>query len=331
MSVLNLSAVLSSRALWATGPSGVPTADVAIDVRDLRMRYGRTDVLHGISFTARRGEVLAVLGPNGAGKTTTIEILEGFRMRSAGQVRVLGVDPAHGGEAWRARLGVVLQSWRDHAKWQVRELLAHLGSYYAPYSEPGRRRPWDVDELIAAVGLTEHAGKRVRRLSGGQRRRLDVAIGIVGRPELLFLDEPTAGFDPEARRDFHDLVHRLADQEEATIVLTTHDLDEAERLADRILILAGGQIIADSSADELSRRMSTQAEVRWSRDGQRFVHPADEPTRFVRDLFRQYGESIEDLEVRRASLEDTYMALVRQSESGADRDAPGRLFPVVAR
>jgi ABC-2 type transport system ATP-binding protein len=331
MSVLNLSAVLSSRALWATGPSGVPAADVAIDVRDLRMRYGRTDVLHGISFTAHRGEVLAVLGPNGAGKTTTIEILEGFRMRSAGQVSVLGVDPAHGGEAWRARLGVVLQSWRDHAKWQVRELLVHLGAYYAPYSEPGRRRPWDVDELIAAVGLTEHARKKVRRLSGGQRRRLDVAIGIVGRPELLFLDEPTAGFDPEARRDFHDLVHRLADQEEATIVLTTHDLDEAERLADRILILAGGQIIADGSADELSRRMSTQAEVRWSRDGQRFVHPADEPTRFVRDLFRQYGESIEDLEVRRASLEDTYMALVRQAESGADGDVPARLFSVVAR
>jgi ABC-2 type transport system ATP-binding protein len=295
------------------------------------MRYGRTDVLDGISFTARRGEVLAVLGPNGAGKTTTIEILEGFRMRSAGRVSVLGVDPAHGGEAWRARLGVVLQSWRDHAKWQVRELLAHLGSYYAPYSEPGRRRPWDVDELIAAVGLTEHAHKKVRRLSGGQRRRLDVAIGIVGRPELLFLDEPTAGFDPEARRDFHDLVHRLADQEEATIVLTTHDLDEAERLADRILILAGGRIIADGSADELSHRMSTQAEVRWSRDGQRFVHPADEPTRFVRDLFRQYGESIEDLEVRRASLEDTYMALVRQAESGADGDAPARLFSVVAR
>jgi ABC-2 type transport system ATP-binding protein len=331
MSVLNLSAVLSSRALWAAGPSPeVPGPDVAIDVRELRMRYGRTDVLHGISFTAHRGEVLAVLGPNGAGKATTIEILEGFRMRSAGQVSVLGVDPAHGGETWRARLGVVLQSWRDHARWQVRDLLAHLGAYYVPYCEPGRRRPWDVDELIAAVGLTEHAHKKVRRLSGGQRRRLDVAIGIVGRPELLFPDEPTAGFDPEARRDFHDLVHRLAKQDEATIVLTTHDLDETERLADRILILAGGQIIADGSADELSRRMSTQAEVRWSRDGQRFVHPADEPTRFVRDLFRQYGESIEDLEVRRASLEDTYVALVRQSESGAGGCAPARAFSVVA-
>ena len=241
--------------------------EFVLDVRDLRMRYGRTDVLDGVSFTARRGEVLALLGPNGAGKTTTIEVLEGFRMRSGGQVSVLGTDPAHAGEAWRARVGVVLQSWRDHAKWQVRELLEHLGAYYAPYSSPGLPRPWEVDELIAAVGLTEQARKRVRRLSGGQRRRLDVAIGIVGRPELLFLDEPTAGFDPEARRDFHDLVHRLSDREETTILLTTHDLDEAEKLADRILILAGGRIVADGSADELSRQMSTQAEVRWSRDG----------------------------------------------------------------
>jgi len=294
--------------------------DAVVDVRDLRMRYGSTDVLTGVSFEARPGEVVALLGPNGAGKTTTIEILEGFRMRSAGQVSVLGTDPAHGGEAWRARIGVVLQSWRDHAKWQVRELLAHLGSYYAPYSTPQIRRPWDTDELIATVGLTEQAGKKVRRLSGGQRRRLDVAIGIVGRPELLFLDEPTAGFDPEARRDFHDLVHRLADREAATILLTTHDLDEAERLADRILILAGGRIIADGSADELSRQMATQAEVRWSRDGQRFVHSADDATAFVRGLFRQYGESVEDLEVRRASLEDTYMAMVHEQET-----APARL------
>jgi ABC-2 type transport system ATP-binding protein len=306
--------------------------EFVLDVRDLRMRYGRTDVLDGVSFTARRGEVLALLGPNGAGKTTTIEVLEGFRMRSGGQVSVLGTDPAHAGEAWRARVGVVLQSWRDHAKWQVRELLEHLGAYYAPYSSPGLPRPWEVDELIAAVGLTEQARKRVRRLSGGQRRRLDVAIGIVGRPELLFLDEPTAGFDPEARRDFHDLVHRLSDREEATILLTTHDLDEAEKLADRILILASGRIVADGSADELSRQMSTQAEVRWSRDGQRFVHSADEPTRFVRDLFRQYGESVEDLEVRRASLEDTYMALVRQFESGPapEPEAAVRRFSVVA-
>jgi len=182
------------------------------------------------------------------------------------------------------------------------------------------------DDLLQTVGLTAHAGKRVRNLSGGQRRRLDVAIGIVGRPELLFLDEPTAGFDPEARRDFQDVVHRLADLEETTILLTTHDLDEAERLADRILILTGGTIIADGSADELARTMSGQSEVRWSRDGQRFVHAADDATAFVRELFRQYGESVEDLEVRRASLEDTYMALVRQAEHGA----PRRLTAVAA-
>jgi ABC-2 type transport system ATP-binding protein len=143
-----------------------------------------------------------------------------------------------------------------------------------------------------------------------------VAIGIVGRPELLFLDEPTAGFDPQARREFHDLVHRLSDGQDTTILLTTHDLDEAEKLADRILILSGGRIIADGSADALSLLMSTESEVRWSRDGQRFVHTTTEATRFVRDLFKQYGEAIEDLEVRRASLEDTYMAMVHQFEAG---------------
>ncbi|WP_188316653.1 ABC transporter ATP-binding protein [Solihabitans fulvus] len=280
------------------------------------MRYGSTDVLTGVTFAARRGEVLGLLGPNGAGKTTTIEILEGFRMRSAGEVSVLGIDPAQGDEAWRARLGVVLQSWRDHGKWRVRELLAHLGTYYTPYATGGARGPWDPDELVSAVGLTEHAHKRVGRLSGGQRRRLDVAIGIVGRPELLFLDEPTVGFDPEARREFHDLVHRLSDDEDTTILLTTHDLDEAEKLADRIVILAGGAIIADGSADELSRRMSTEAEIKWTRDGQRFVHSTLDSTKFVHDLFRQYGEAIGDLEVRRASLEDTYVAMVREHEAG---------------
>jgi ABC-2 type transport system ATP-binding protein len=292
-----------------------PSDDAVLDVRDLRMRYGTNDVLNGVSFTATQGEVVALLGPNGAGKTTTVEILEGFRMRSAGEVDVLGSDPAHGNEVWRARLGVVLQSWRDHAKWRVRELLEHLGSYYREYSTPQLRRPWDVDELINAVGLTPHAHKRVGRLSGGQRRRLDVAIGIVGRPELLFLDEPTAGFDPEARREFHDLVHRLSDDDETTILLTTHDLDEAEKLADRILILAGGSIIADGSADELSRRMSTEAEVKWTRDGQRFVHSTTASTKFVHELFLQYGDEIADLEVRRASLEDTYMALVQKFEN----------------
>ncbi|WP_280414817.1 ABC transporter ATP-binding protein [Nocardia carnea] len=289
---------------------------VVLDVRALRMRYDTTDVLRDVTFQARRGEVLVMLGPNGAGKTTTLEILEGFRARSAGEVRVLGVDPAHGDEAWRARVGVVLQSWRDHAKWRVRELLAHLGTYYRPYSDSRTRKPWDTGELIELVGLTEHAGAKIATLSGGQRRRLDVAIGIVGRPELLFMDEPTAGFDPAARRDFHDLVHRLADLEDTTVLLTTHDLDEAEKLADRILILAGGRIIADGSAEELSRSIAGEAEVRWTVGDQRFVHTTTESTKYVHELFKQHGDRIGDLEVRRASLEDTYMTLVRRHESG---------------
>ena len=304
--------------------------DTVIDVRGLRMRYGAVDVLKGVEFVARRGEVLALLGPNGAGKTTTIEILEGFRMRSAGEVKVLGVDPARGDERWRARLGVVLQSWRDHGKWRVKELLDNLGQYYSPYSTPERERPYDAGELVKMVGLEEQASKKISSLSGGQRRRLDVAIGIVGRPELLFLDEPTAGFDPHARREFHDLVHRLSDLEDTTILLTTHDLDEAEKLADRILILAGGSIIANGSAEALSRRMATNAEVKWTRDGQRFVHAPTDATRFVRELFGQFGSAISDLEVRRASLEDAYMSLVQQFESGQSGSA-AREFEEVAR
>lgn len=298
--------------------------DTVLEVTDLWMRYGKHDVLTGVSFSARRGQVLVVLGPNGAGKTTTIEILEGFRMRSAGEVTVLGVDPARGRDAWRARIGVVLQSWRDHGRWQVRQLLAHLSSYYKPYD----RNPWRADDLIEAVGLRGLADKRVSRLSGGQRRRLDVAIGILGRPEVLFLDEPTVGFDPEARREFHELVHRLAD-EDTTILLTTHDLDEAEKLADRILVLAGGTVIADGSADELSRRMSAEAEVRWSNAGQRFVHATTDATRYVHELFEQYGDAVTDVEIRRATLEDTYLDLVRAAESGASADAL-REFTVVA-
>ncbi|MFC3963598.1 ABC transporter ATP-binding protein [Nocardia jiangsuensis] len=290
---------------------------VVIDVEELRMRYGDRDVLRDVTFQVREGEVLVLLGPNGAGKTTTIEILEGFRQRSAGRVSVLGLDPEQGTEAWRARVGVVLQSWRDHSRWRVRELLENLGRYYAPYSTPERERPWHPDELLKVVGLSAHADRKVLTLSGGQRRRLDVAIGIVGRPELLFLDEPTAGFDPEARREFHDLVHRLTDELRTTVLLTTHDLDEAEKLADRILILAGGRIVADGSADALSRSVAGAAEISWTRGGERFVHTAVESTEFVHDLFRQHGGEIRELEVRRASLEDTYMTLVRRSESGA--------------
>ncbi|MEO3853947.1 ABC transporter ATP-binding protein [Acrocarpospora sp. B8E8] len=288
---------------------------VVLHVDGLRMRYGSVDVLHDVTFEARTGEVLALLGPNGAGKTTTIEILEGFRTRSQGRVEVLGADPAHGDERWRARLGVVLQSWRDHGKWRVREFLAHLGTYYAAYSTPEIQRPWDPDELLEAVGLTEHAGKKIRTLSGGQRRRLDVAIGLAGRPELLFLDEPTAAFDPQARHEFHDLVRAMAAAGETTILLTTHDLDEAEKLADRILVLNGGRIIADGTAAELARRITGEDEVRWLRDGQRFVEKTADSTTFARDLFARHGDDIQELEVHRASLEQTYLALVRQAES----------------
>ncbi|MEU1387187.1 MULTISPECIES: ABC transporter ATP-binding protein [unclassified Nonomuraea] len=290
---------------------------IALDVDGLRMRYGSLDVLHDVTFQARHGEVVALLGPNGAGKTTTIEILEGFRIRSQGRVSVLGADPTHGDEQWRARLGIVLQSWRDHGKWRVREFLAHLGAYYAPYAVPGIPRPWDPDELIERVGLTGHAGKKLRTLSGGQRRRLDVAIGLVGRPELLFLDEPTTGFDPRARSDFHDLVRGLADARETTVLLTTHDLDEAEKLADRILVLNGGRIVADGTTAELARRIAGEDEVRWVRDGQRYAEATPDSTAFARELFARHGDDIQELEVHRASLEQTYLALVREAEEVA--------------
>lgn len=290
--------------------------DSIIEVRDLRMRYGSADVLDGTTFEVKRGEVVTLLGPNGAGKTTTIEILEGFRQRSAGEVRVFGEDPEKADEDWRARVGVVLQSWRDHARWTPRDLLDHLGRYFVPYSTTDRRRPYPVEDLIEMVGLREQADQRIRTLSGGQRRRLDVAVGIIGRPELLFLDEPTAGFDPHARREFHDLVHRLTDLEDTTILLTTHDLDEAEKLADRILILSGGRIVADGTAEQLAREITRETEVKWSRNGEHFVHSTTDATRFVRELFAQYGDELADLEVRRTTLEDTYMAMVQRFEIG---------------
>lgn len=290
--------------------------ELVLDVDGLRMRYGTTDVVHDVTFQSRQGEVLALLGPNGAGKSTTIEILEGFRLRSAGRAVVLGIDPAHGDERWRARIGIVLQSWRDHAKWRVRELLASQGSYYVPYSTELIQRPWDVDALLAAVGLTAHANQQIQTLSGGQRRRLDVAIGLVGRPELLFLDEPTTGLDPKARREFHRLIRRLANDLDTTIMLATHDLDEAEKLADRIIILSEGQVIANGTTDELSRQIAGEDEVRWTHDGQRFIQSTPDSTSFARALFAQYGDAFSELEIRRASLEDTYLALVRQAESG---------------
>ncbi len=298
--------------------------DTVIEVADLRMRYGTNLVLDAVNLTVSRGEVVTLLGPNGAGKTTTIEILEGLRLPTEGTATVLGVVPSTAPDAWKARVGIVLQSWRDHARWTPRALLAHLGRYYLPYSTPDRQRPYDTEELITMVGLEGQADQKIRTLSGGQRRRLDVAVGIVGRPEILFLDEPTSGFDPHARRDFHDLIHRLADTEETTILLTTHDLDEAEKLADRILILAAGRIVADGSADELARRVTREAEVRWTLNGSTNVHSTPDPTLFVRELLAQNGD-ISILEVRRATLEDTYIALVQQQEAGHDVEAARRL------
>lgn len=297
-----------------------------IAVEGLRMRYGEHEVLRDVSFEVRRGEVLALLGPNGAGKSSTIEILEGLRGRSAGVVEVLGIDPARADDRWRARVGIVLQSWRDHAKWRVRELLASQGSLYAPFATDRIPRPWDVDALLAAVGLSEQSEQRVRALSGGQRRRLDVAIGLVGRPELVFFDEPTAGLDPEARRDFHDLVRRVARDFEATVLMTTHDLAEAEQLADRIVILADGRIVADGTAEELARGIVGDDEVRWAFDGRPFARHVPDATAFVRQLLRTHEHGISDLEVRRASLEDTYLRIVRAAESPAagthDHGAP---------
>ncbi|MGY1813056.1 ABC transporter ATP-binding protein [Blastococcus sp. SYSU D00820] len=297
-----------------------------VRVRDLRMSYGSNEVLAGVDLDVHPGEVVCLLGPNGAGKTTTIEVLEGFRLPSAGTVEVLGEDPARAGDAWRARVGVVLQSWRDHARWTPRRLLGQLGGYYAPYGTAERPRPYELEWLLDVVGLAGSADRRIGTLSGGQRRRLDVAVGIIGRPDLLFLDEPTAGFDPQARRDFHDLVHRLSDLEGTTILLTTHDLAEAERLADRILILAGGRIVADGSPEALARQVAGTSEVRWACGAERFVHATDDVVAFVRRLFEQHGDELTDLEVRPAGLEDTYLAMVQQFES---RTRPVPDVPVV--
>ena len=307
------------------------TTETVVTVRDLRMRYGDHDVLTGVDFDIKAGEVLCLLGPNGAGKTTTIEILEGFRIRSAGEVSVLREDPATAGETWRARTGVVLQSWRDHPRWTPRRLLTLIGAYYAPYSTDRVTRPWPVDDLLDIVGLTDIADQKISTFSGGQRRRLDVAMGIVGRPDLLFLDEPTAGFDPVARRDFHQLVHRLSDLESTTILLTTHDLDEAEKLADRVVILAGGRIVADDSPQRLAMRMAGETEVRWTRNGERFVHSTTDATKMLRELFAQYGDEVQELEVHRASLEDAYLNLVQQHEAGRAEQAAEAFAEVTGR
>ena len=279
-----------------------------ISVRGLKKSYGSTQAVAGIDLSIAQGEIFALLGPNGAGKTTTVEILEGFRTRDSGDVSVLNTDPAIKGEAgriWRNRIGIVLQSTSDAGDLSVKETVAHFAKYYA--------NPRDVDEVVNAVGLAEKSKELIRTLSGGQRRRLDVALGIIGSPELLFLDEPTTGFDPEARRAFWALIKDLRDSG-TTIVLTTHYLDEAEALADRVAVINRGLIVEVSTPALLGGRATSLATVSWlSENGPQFER-TDNPTALIKKLTEGFKGEIPELTVRRASLEDIYLEMI----GGAD-------------
>jgi ABC-2 type transport system ATP-binding protein len=266
----------------------------AIDVRGLRKSYRGHEAVRGIDLTVSRGEVFALLGPNGAGKTTTTEILEGHRRRDGGDVSVLGVDPGTADKQWRSRIGIVLQDTNDAADLTVAEMVKHIGGLY-PDARP-------ADDVIELVGLTDKRNNRIRQLSGGQRRRLDVALGIVGRPELLFLDEPTTGFDPEARRHFWDLIKTLA-AEGTTILLTTHYLDEAEALADRLAVIAAGQIVAEGTPATLGGPQTRT--VSWNGNSEQVT----DPTELIRKLVAG-NEDLSTLTVTKPTLEDTYLKLI---------------------
>ncbi len=275
--------------------------NLAISVRGLRKTYGKSVAVDGLDLDVRRGEVFSLLGPNGAGKTTTVEILEGYRSRDGGAVDVLGEDPGRPPKAWRTRIGIVLQSVNDAAELTVEEMVGHFAHYY-----PNPRNPGDVIDL---VGLTEKRKARTRQLSGGQRRRLDVALGILGRPELLFLDEPTTGFDPEARRQFWSLI-RLLNDEDTTIVLTTHYLEEAEELADRVGVVSAGKIIEVGSPARLGGRDSGKATVRWTGPNGPESEQTDSPTRVVTELSRRFDGEVPGLAVSRPTLEDVYLKMI---------------------
>jgi ABC-2 type transport system ATP-binding protein len=278
----------------------------AVVVRGLRKSYGERTAVDGVNLEVSTGEVVAILGPNGAGKTTTVEILEGYRRRDAGEVQVLGHDPAYASPEWRSRVGIVLQSVNDLSELTVRETVRHFATYYP--------HPRDPDEVIATVGLTDTAGQRSRLLSGGQRRRLDVALGILGRPELLFLDEPTTGFDPAARRTFWRLIEDLAG-EGTTILLTTHYLEEAERLAGRVAVMARGRVLDVAPPAELGGRQQAGTTVAWTEPGggtQSTV--TTEPTRVVAELGTRFGGEVPGLTVTRPTLEDTYLAMVSEAD-----------------
>jgi ABC-2 type transport system ATP-binding protein len=277
----------------------------AITVRGLRKSYGALEAVRGIDFEVRRGEVFGLLGPNGAGKTTTVEILEGYRTREAGEVEVLGSDPASAGGDWRERIGVVLQSSAMYETLTVVEMLRLFAGYY--------REPRPVDEVVSLVGLQDKRDDRVRRLSGGQRRRLDLGLALVGDPELIFLDEPTTGFDPRARRQAWETIRGLRGLGK-TILLTTHYLDEAERLADRVAVLAQGRIVASGAPAELTGAVPA-TEIRYRENGREVVLETDEPTRVLHDLTgRALAESreLEGLVVRRPSLEEVYLSLTEE-------------------
>lgn len=278
-----------------------------IEVNELRKSYGSLSVVKGISLAIKKGEIFAILGPNGAGKTTTVEILEGFRTADSGSVRVLDTDPAIKGRAaleWRNRIGIVLQSTQDTAELTVREAITHFASYYS--------NPREVEDVINLVGLNEKADDRARTLSGGQRRRLDVGLGIIGRPEVLFLDEPTTGFDPEARRAFWLLIKQLRD-EGTTILLTTHYLDEAEALADRVAVMNHGEILEISTPALLGGRANAQATISWSEGGMSKSETSDSPTAFVKVLSERLGGEVPDLSIHRPSLEDIYLSMIGAS------------------
>jgi ABC-2 type transport system ATP-binding protein len=277
----------------------------AVSVRELRKEYGAFEALRGVSFDIAAGETFALLGPNGAGKSTTIEILEGYRDRSGGEASVLGVDPHRGRLDWKARIGIVLQSSGEAGNVSVREQLTHFARFYP--------NPRDVEEVIASVGLADKAKTRIKNLSGGQRRRVDVALGVIGRPELLFLDEPTTGFDPEARRDFWELIRGLK-REGTTILLTTHYLDEAAQLSDRVAVIAHGRLIDIGDVDSIGGADARVPIVRWrDQNGQSRSERTEAPATLVARLTAEIGGEPRDLEVIRPSLEDIYLDLVREA------------------
>jgi ABC-2 type transport system ATP-binding protein len=275
-----------------------------IEVQGLHKSYADTKAVDGIDLSIAQGEIFALLGPNGAGKTTTVEILEGFRKADSGSISVLGFDPSQRGaqsRIWRNRIGIVLQSTADAGDLTVIETLSHFAKYYSA--------PRDTDEVINSVGLDEKRGALVRTLSGGQRRRLDVGLGIIGSPELLFLDEPTTGFDPEARRAFWLLIESLR-KGGTTILLTTHYLDEAEALADRVAVITRGKILEVSTPAQLGGRATAKARVQWKSDGAIQEEMTDNPTEVVKRLSGQFPGEVPELQVLRPSLEDIYLSMI---------------------